>query len=138
MKVYLLPSPLQIASALNLSGVKYSQTIFAKTEKSTADYQVTYLKALNLGIYSIDMGYATVYSDHFTASKYASRIQNLMADLGIKSLLKSNTMDNIQQNKNNSDSLYKIILESYRDAHGFFKTNEREDVGLMILTGSFI
>ena len=95
MKVYLLPSPLQIASALNLAGIKYSQKVFEKTETATADYQVTYLKALNLGIYSIDMGYSTVYSDHFTASKYAARIQNLMEELAIKSLMKSNTMESL-------------------------------------------
>ena len=138
MKVYLLPSPLQIASAMNLAGIKYTPTIFEKTEKTTADYQVSYLKALNLGIYSIDMGYSTVYSDHYTASKYASRIQSLMDELGIKSLMKSTTIESLQRNQNNNDSLYKIILDSYSHAHEYFKSNEREDVGLMILTGAFI
>ena len=138
MKVMLLPSPLQIASAVKLADIKYSQKIFDKTEKATADYQVSYLKALNLGIYSIDMGYAAVYNDYSVSAKYASKIQAAMDDLGIESGVKKGTKERIQQNMNNNDTLYKIILESYRDAHEYFKSNEREDVGLMILTGAFI
>ena len=52
--------------------------------------------------------------------------------------MKSTTLESLQRNQNNNDSLYKIILDSYSHAHEYFKSNEREDVGLMILTGAFI
>lgn len=138
MKVFLLPAPLQVASVLKLGDVKYSEKILEKTQKSTADYHVAYLKALNLGIYSIDMGYTAVYSDYSNMMKYASKIQGIMNDLNIRSGVKPNTVERIKENTTNKDSLYLIILESYRDAHEYFKTNQREDVGLMILAGAFI
>ncbi len=138
MKVFLLPAPLQVASVLKLEDYKYSEKILETTKAASADYKVEYLKALNLGIYSIDMGYTAVYSDHSNMMKYASKIQGLMSDLNIRSSVRSNTVERVKNNVANKDSLYLIILESYRDAHDYFKFNEREDVGLMILAGSFV
>ena len=138
MQVLLMPAPLQIPSVLKLEDIKYSEKILEKTQNASADYQVAYLQALNLGIYSIDMGYTAVYSDRTNMMKYASKIQSLMGDLNIASGVQSNTIERVKANMNNSDSLYLLMLESYRDAHEYFKINQREDVGLMILTGSFI
>lgn len=138
INVYLLPSPLQVSSVMKLMDVKYSQKILEKTKQATADYQVSSRRALSLGVYSIDMGYASVYNDFSSVIKYASKIQNAMADLGISGGVNPNTAERVEKFRNNTDSLYKIILESYSSAHDYFKNNEREDIGLMILTGSFV
>jgi len=138
MKVYLLPSPLQVSSVMKLMEVKYSPRILEKTENAQSDYQVSSRKALSLGVYSIDMGYASVYNDFSSAIKYASKIQGAMTDLGISGGVNPSAAERMEKFRNNNDSLYKIILESYSAAHEYFKNNEREDIGLMILTGAFI
>ena len=61
-----------------------------------------------------------------------------MNELGIVSPLTRNMIKRFEANTTNQDSLSKIILEAYEESHKFFQRNEREGMGLLILTGCFI
>ncbi len=136
-KIFLLPAPLQVVSALNVQNIPYKPELissFPKDLEGNKEYQL----ALNLGINTIDLGYATVYGDYQTGINYATKVKELMDLLGIRSALKTSMIKRFEKNSNNIDSLSSIILQAYSSSHEYFQLNEREGVGLLILTGCFV
>ncbi|PCJ89100.1 MAG: hypothetical protein COA57_02490 [Flavobacteriales bacterium] len=138
LKAYILPTPLQISSAIKIYGFEYNAELLLSENKKT-NYPSDFNNALNLGIYTIDLAYATVFENHIRSASYLGNINGLMNELGItgdyetKSLVKRfNTNREIQ------DSLYKIIMDGYEAGHNYFQRNGREGIGLLILTGCYI
>ena len=135
--VFLLPAPLQVASALKLHDVPYDASLINDFEESQGNAP-EYSNALNLGCNIIDLGYATVNGDIQLGLSYSQNIKTLMNELGITSLMTKTMIERFEANQANQDSLSKIILEAYGESHEFFQRNEREGMGLLILTGCFI
>ena len=135
--MYTLPTPLQISSVLKTHNIEYKEDLLLKPKK-VLTYPSSFVKALNLGFYTIDLGYVTVYERYTEAIHYAQTVKELMAQLGIERIIHDQMIDRFKNNVNNQDSLSKIILESYESAHGYFQQNGREGIGLAIATGCYI
>lgn len=138
LRVFTLPAPLQVATLLRVEGVDYNERILIPSKKANAIYASNYLRALNLGMYTIDLGYATVYDQHQIALNYVKIMESLVQDLGISSGISGQTVRRFENNIRKPDSLYHIILESYSQANEYFQTNKREELGMYILSGSYI
>jgi hypothetical protein len=138
MKVYTLPSPLQIASALKVFDLDYDEALLNPTINSTANYPTAFSKSLNIGIYGIDMGYTTVYEQKQEAIHYLSIIEKLALDLNLGSAFSGEMVRRFEENIDRQDSLYRLILAGFGQAHRHLQENEREDVGLLVITGSFV
>ncbi|MBL7892761.1 MAG: hypothetical protein JNL63_09025 [Bacteroidia bacterium] len=138
LRVFTLPAPLQVATLLRIEGVDYNERILIPSKKANAIYASNYLRALNLGMYTIDLGYATVYDQHQMALNYVKIMESLVQDLGISSGISGQTVRRFENNIRKPDSLYHIILESYSQANEYFQTNKREELGMYILSGSYI
>lgn len=138
LKVYSLPSPMQIASAIKELKLKYSEDMLNPTNKSTANFPTNYLKAINLGVLGIDMGYAVLYEQKQTAINYFSLISKLGNELNISAAFDPSIVKRFEKNVNNQDSLTPIILNSFNDASTFLNNNNRKDASILILTGGFI
>lgn len=136
-KIYTMPTPLQISSAIKIYGFKYNEKLLLPVVQNVS-YSSNFSKALNLGMRTIDLGYATVYSNHARAFDYLKNVKQLTEELGISSYEQSQIMERFEKNIQNQDSLFKIVLESYRHGHDYFQNNGREGLGLLILTGCFV
>lgn len=138
LKVFMLPSPLQVASAIRIFDMEYYEKLLSPTNTSTANYPTAYLKSLNMGIYGIDMGYTTIYERKQDAIHYLSNIEKLAQELQIINAFKTETVKRFENNISNQDSLYQIILQSFSSAHKYLQDNDREHIGLLVISGSFI
>jgi len=136
-RVLLLPAPLQVVSALHIYDIEYDASLINKFKASTG-IDEEYLNALNLGTHTIDLGYAVVNRDLQLGLKYSQSVKTLMGELGISSVVTGNMMKRVEANVASQDSLSKIILEAYAASHHYFQRNQREGIGLLILTGCFI
>lgn len=136
-KVYTMPTPLQVSSAIKIYGFKYNESLLLPVVQNV-NYTSNFSKALNLGLRTIDLGYATVYSSHSRALDYLKNVKQLTEELGISSYRQAQILERFENNIQNQDSLYKIVLESYRHGHDYFQNNGREGLGLLILTGCFV
>lgn len=137
-KIYTLPAPLQVATALSMYDIKYENSLINDPQQANASFSSNYARALNLGLYTIDLGYATVYEQKQSSLHFMKLMASLMDDLGISSGVKPSMLQRFENNKQDQDSLYKIILENYAYAHDYFQQNGREEVGLFIMTGAFV
>ena len=137
-KVYTLPAPLQMVSAIKLYKPEYSANVLGSEKEIKTVFSSSYARALALGIYTIDLGYTTVYAQHPVSMIYLKSIQSISQDLGVSSGIQPQMYKRFKENKDNEDSLCHIILESYRDAHTYFQNNKREDVAMFIVAGGYI
>lgn len=139
LRVFTLPAPLQVATLLKTQDLKYNEKILLPSQKTgTIVYSSNYLEALNLGIYTIDLAYSTVYEQHQTALNYVKIMQSMVQDLGITGGVSKRMVDRFENNIRKQDSLYRIILQSYSQANEYFQSNKREEIGMYILSGSYI
>lgn len=136
-KVYTMPTPLQVSSAIKIYGFDYNEKLLLPAMQKV-NYPSNFSKALNLGIRTIDLGYATIYSNHARALDYLKNVKQLTEELGISSYEQAQIIERFEKNVQNEDSLYRIVLESYKHGHDYFQNNGREGLGLLILTGCFV
>lgn len=135
--VFSMPSPYEIAFLIKKANLEYNKDILNPYNKSY-HYVTNFDKALNMGIYGSDLGYLTLYEQSSEAIQYFSVIKILAQELNIENAFDKKTVDRIEANLGNKDSLMFIVSTSYRKADQYLKDNNRNDIGVLILAGGWI
>lgn len=134
---YSLPSPIETAMLIRRAGVDFNETLLNKRE-NYSKYTTTLQKAINLGIYSADLSYASMFEQTQIAIQYMS-ISKLMAqDLGILSAIDEAILRRLEANINHRDSIMDIISESFMNSDAYLKENGRPETAALILAGGWI
>jgi len=101
-------------------------------------YITNFKKALNLGVYGANLGYLTMYEQSSESVQYFSVIKILMQEMNIESTFNKDLFKRIETNIGNKDSMLNLVSRSYRDIDQYLKDNNRNEVGVLILTGGWI
>ena len=136
-KVFSVPSPIQTAFLLKNSGAAYSSEMLSSTGNAS-NLSTTAKKALNLGIYGADMGYATIYDQTQDAISYMAITKKLSAELGMTNIFDETLMKRFEKNLGNQDSLLALVSDAFKSADSYLKTNDQNDLSVMILAGGWI
>ncbi len=128
---------MQTSMLIQKTGAKYSGE-FLNSPKNLNNYNTNFKKALNLGVYGADVGYVTVYDQSQDALKYMSAIRKLSDDLGISGAFSESMLKRFEANFGKKDSLMSMIGAAYRSSDAFLKTNDRNDVGGLVLVGGWV
>lgn len=135
--LFSLPSPYQLAIMVKENGLTYNREILNPTN-NLASYTNNFKKSLNLGIFGANLAYLNIYDQVPDAINYFSAIKVLAQDLGVTEAFDMNTIQSIERNMGNKDSLLYIISNTYRSADAYLKANDRNDVGVLVLAGGWI
>lgn len=136
-KIFSIPSPFQMSILLNETVKNYSPEILhdpIKVEK----YSTNFSRALNLGIYSADLGYTCVNNQNNTSLMYLSAIESLTSKIGLEFVFDKNFMIRFDRNKSNLDSSLVILTEAFRKADDYLKSEKRKGTSALILIGSWV
>jgi len=136
-ELFSIPSPIQTALLIQKSGVTYDKTILNAGNKN-GQYASDYSRSLNLGIYGADLGYVSMYNQTQDALSYLGALKNLADKLGVSSAFDQTTMKRINDNISNKDSMLVLVGIAYRASDAYLKTNKREEISSLILTGGWI
>lgn len=134
VRMFTMPTPLQIATTLKLLHIEYNDQLLLP--KYDGIYKSKVELALGLGAYVVDMGYTTVYNNYQKSINYGQDVQQIMEKLNISHYINKSLVERFQKNIDHQDSLCQIILSTYSEAHSYF--NQDEGLGLLILTGGYI
>lgn len=135
--LFSLPSPYQISLILHESGISYNKELLNPSRKAS-DYVTNFSRAINFGVYGVDLGYINIYQQTQDAASYFAVLKILSLDLGIYKVLNQNTVNRVEANIDNRDSLMVIVSETYRNIDKYLKSNKREETGALILAGGWI
>ena len=134
---FALPAPLQIATMLKNNAVSFSEKALVP-HKPNRVFPSDYSRAINLGMYTTDLGYTAVFGQKQITLNYYKEVNNLLNDLHLPEKVNMAMAKRFQNNIENTDSLCMIILGSFNQWQSYFQENNREDDGLYILAGTYI
>ena len=135
--IFSIPSPIQLSSIIQHSGAPYNFQMLNAANKVDL-YTATASQALNLGIYGADLGYATLYDNQQEALKYMKSSKKLADIIGISEAFDDKTIQQIERNLDNKDSVLFLVSNSYRKADDFLQIRERKHIGALIIVGGWI
>jgi hypothetical protein len=127
----------EMSSLFDASGAVFKQELLNSPDKTT-DYITSSKKALNLGIYAVDLSYAKVFEQYETAGKYFNAMQRLAEELGIPSNYFENTAKRFDRNINDKDSLTAIANEVYMATDNYLRENERYSAAAQVILGGWV
>lgn len=134
---YTVPSPLETASIFQKAGAEYNAEILNPIENVT-NYSTNKSKALNFGVYGADLSYTNIFEQTQESMFYMNCAKKLSDELGITSAFDAATMERIEENINNRDSIMQIINDSYWIADSYLKENEQDELSALIISGGWI
>lgn len=135
--LYIIPSPVEIISLLKKAGAEYKGEILNPTE-NLSKYQTTRAKAINLGIYGTDINYASMFDQTQETMFYVKCAKTLANDLGVMNAFDKETLDRIEGNIENRDSMVQIMSDTYFEADAYLKENERQNISALVIVGGWL
>lgn len=135
--IFPIPSPWQVMNLIKTNNIDFIENTL-NTPDAYSRYNTSFKQALNLGIYGADMGYLNLYEKTQESIKFLNSIKKLSEQLGIDQQFDNKFFNRIENNINTQDSLIRIFASAYSDADFYLKTNERDDIGALIITGGWI
>jgi len=134
---YSLPSPIETAMLIKRSGVQFNESLLNRTD-NYSKYTTTLQKALNLGIYSADLSYASMFDQTQIAIQYMSVSKIMAQDLGVLNAIDEEIINRLETNIDNRDSIMEIITESFMNSDIYLKENGRPETAAIILAGGWV
>jgi outer membrane murein-binding lipoprotein Lpp len=134
---YSLPSPLETAMILKQAGAKYNEELLNSTD-NISRYVTNKSMALNLGIYTTDLSYASLFDQTQATINYMNASKKMAEGLGILGAVDENIIERLEANINNRDVIMDIISETIMNSSSFFEENDRQALSTIVLVGGWI
>jgi len=132
-----IPSPIELFSFIYDANAKFKKENLNSSNNRTK-YLSNQKKAINLGIYASDLSYCTVFKQNKETFSYFSITKKIADDLGLTKGFDERIVKRIDQNMNNSDSLYQISNDSYSTAVRFLEQQGQGNLLPLMITGAWI
>ncbi len=134
---YSLPSPLETAMLIKNAGASYNEDLLNSVD-NTSNYTTNKSMALNLGIYTTDLSFASLFDQTQTSIRYMNAAKRMADGLGILDAIDNNTIDMLEENINNRDRIMDIISETFMNSSSFLTENERPALACIVLVGGWV
>jgi len=135
--IFSIPSPIQLGGVIQKSGAAFNEDILTNP-KSAESYVDLVGQSLNLGVYGADLGYCALYDKQQKSIGFMRSAQKLSDNLGISDAFDLQTVQSVERNLDNKDSLLYIISNSYRKADDYLQTSDRKHIGALVIVGGWI
>ncbi len=134
---YSLPSPLETAMLIKRAGASFDPDILNPLD-NLSKYNTNSKMALNLGVYSADLSYASLFDQSQITIQYMGNARKLADDLGILGAIDEETIRELEENMNNREVVMNIISETYMNSNAYLSENNRAAISVMVLAGGWI
>ncbi|MFW6327355.1 MAG: hypothetical protein ACOC2F_03500 [Bacteroidota bacterium] len=134
---YSLPSPLETAMIIKSAGADYDERLMNPTG-NVNNYTTNRSMALNLGVYTTDMSFASLFDQTQVTINYMNVSKKLADDLGIIEAIDDEVIKRLEANVNNREVIMDIISETFMSSSAYLKDNNREAVATISLVGGWI
>ena len=134
---YSLPSPLETAMLIKNAGAEYNEELMNPTS-NTSKYITSKSKALNLGVYSTDLSYASLFDQSQATLDYIEAAKEMADGLNIMDAINEETVNQLEEQINNRDAIIDIISETLMNSSSFLKENDLEGTASVVLVGGWV
>lgn len=134
---YQIPTPNELFSIIKQIGGKGDQSVLHKVD-AAGKYNDPRQKALNFGIYSADLAYASSYDFGTLNLDYLNLIKKMGDEMDISGAFDKTVFEQASKNIDNNDSIMKISNNIYFKAYSYLEENDRGATLGQIVTGAWI
>ncbi len=136
--VYNIPSPSEIPYLLEATGAEFNQALLNDRKKADSYASRSDKAALNLGVYTTDIGYLSSYDKTQEAIDYLNASKKLADNLGVVGTFDTEVLKSFESNIANKDSLASILDKAVKSTDKYLKDDSKNRLAALLLTGSFI
>ncbi len=136
-KIFSIPSPVQTAYLIKGLNLSFDESL-GNSPENVNNYVSEHQQALNLGIYSTDLGYSALYSQKNITLNYLSSLQILTNELGLDAAFTDDFLKEFEQNTDNDKIMIQLMSDAFKAADNFLKSANRKPASALILTGGWI
>jgi hypothetical protein len=136
--IYNIPSPTEIPYLLQATGAEYNASLVNPRSKTDQYATRTDKAALNLGVYTADIGYLSSYEKTQEAIDYLNSCKTLADNLNVIGTFDLEILKRFEANISNKDSLANLLNETVKDTESFLKDDSRNKLAALVVTGSFV
>jgi hypothetical protein len=134
---YSLPSPLETAMLIKTAGAKYNGELL-NPESNAANYSTNKQMAINLGVYTTDLSFASLFDQTQTSISYMQAAKKMADGLGILEAIDNTTIARLEENVNNRDEIMNIISETFMTSSSTLQEDKRNAVASIVLVGGWV
>ena len=132
-----MPSPIEMAILVKHAGGEYNAALLNDV-KNLDNYVTNGKKTINMGVYSSDVGYTSLYKQTQETVFYLNNVRKLSDAIGLSDAFDQSMFDRVEANIENRDSLLQILSASYDMANEYLKENNRMNTSILMLAGGWI
>ncbi len=131
-----LPSPLESAMLIKSAGAKFDEKLLNQIG-NVNKYVTNKSMALNLGIYTCDLSFASLYEQTQLIIDYMNAAKKMADGLGILKAIDQSTIDRLEENINNSEVIMEIVSETFMNSNSYLQDNGQPAIAAMTLVGGW-
>jgi hypothetical protein len=132
-----LPSPLESAMLIKSAGAGFDQKLLNPVS-NVNKYVTNKSMALNLGIYTCDLSFASLYEQTQLLIDYMEAAKKMADGLGILRAIEQKNIDELEENINNSDVIMRIVSETFMNSNSYLEENGQPATAAMVLVGGWV
>jgi hypothetical protein len=136
--IYNIPSPTEIPYLLQATGAEYDASLVNPRSKTDQYASRTDKAALNLGVYTADIGYLSSYEKTQESIDYLNSCKTLADNLNVIGTFDLEILKRFEANISNKDSLANLLNETVEETESFLKDDSRNKLAALVVTGSFV
>ena len=131
-----LPSPLESAMLIKSAGARFDDALLNPIGNAR-NYVTNKSMALNLGIFTCDLSFASLYEKTQLIIDYMNAAKKMADGLGILKAIEQSTIDELEENINNSEAIMKIVSETFMNSNSYLQENGQPAIAAMVLVGGW-
>jgi hypothetical protein len=132
-----LPSPLESAMLIKTAGARFDKDYLNPVENAS-NYTTNKSMALNLGIYTCDLSFASLYDQTQIIIDYMNAAKKMADGLGILDAISQETIEKLEENINNTDVIMEIVSETFLNSNSYLEDNDQPAIAATVLVGGWI
>jgi hypothetical protein len=132
-----LPSPLESAMLIKSTGAQFDRK-FLNLVENAKNYTTNRSQALNLGIYTCDLSFASMYDQTQLIIDYMNAAKKMAEGLGILDAIQKSTIDRLEENINNSEVIMEIVSETFMNSNSYLADNDQPAIATIVLVGGWM
>jgi hypothetical protein len=119
------------------AGANYDGDLLNKVD-NTSKYNTNLKMALNLGIYTTDLSYASLFDQTQATLNYINAAKKMADGLEILDAIDEATIRRLEENINNRDVIIDIISETLLNSNSFLEDKGLQNTSAIVLVGGWV
>ncbi|MFW6227628.1 MAG: hypothetical protein ACOC31_05945 [Bacteroidota bacterium] len=132
-----LPTPFEFAQMLNEIGIRYVSEVL-NTVNNVDNYFTEKSQALNLGVYSADLGYSTIYENQEDIRAYMEAVKTLLDELKVDVDYSFLMDENHKERMADKDTIVDVVTETFFEAYEFLNEKNSPELAALMAAGMWI